>query len=63
METIDNKTKQKKAQYNLDRHATDILALSSANVGEYKFLRDEDVLPEKNYWKRLPQYKDLNICF
>ena len=63
METIDNKTKQNKAQYNLDRHATDILALSSANVGEYKFLRDEDVLPEKNYWKRLPQYKDLNICF
>ena len=46
IKTIDNNIEQNKAQYNLDRKTTDILALSSENVGKYEFLMGKDVLPE-----------------
>ena len=35
---IDNKIKQDKAQYNLDRQTAKISALSSGNVSKYEFL-------------------------
>ena len=45
IKTIDNKIKQKKAQYNFDRQTAKISALSSRDVGKYEFLTGEDVLP------------------
>ena len=47
IKTIDNKIKQNKAQYNWDRQVANISALSSGNVGKYKFLNWEYALPEK----------------
>ena len=35
IKTINNKIKQNKAQYNLDRHTTKISALPSENVSKY----------------------------
>ena len=46
IKTIDNKIKQNKAQYNLDRQAAKISALSSGKVSKYEFLTGKDVLPE-----------------
>ena len=43
----ENKIKHKKAQYNLDKKADKIAALSSGNVSKYEFLSGKDVLPEK----------------
>ena len=40
------KIEKNKAQYNLDRQAAKILALSSGNVGKCEFLTGEEVLPE-----------------
>ena len=47
IKTINNKIKRSKAQYNLDRQAAKILALSSGNVSKNEFLTGEDVLPER----------------
>ena len=44
---IDNKTDQKKAQYNLDQQTTKISALPSGNVAKYEFLTGKNVLSEK----------------
>ena len=49
IKTTDNKTKHNKAQYNLDRSTTKILALSSGNASKYEFLTGKDFSPEK-YW-------------
>ena len=46
IKTIDNKIEQNKAQYNLDRQAAKISALSSGKVYKYEFLTGKDVLPE-----------------
>ena len=45
---FDNKIKQNKTQYILDKEIAKISALSSSNVGRYKFLTGEDVSPEKD---------------
>ena len=37
VKTIDNKIEQNEAQYTLDRQTAKISALSSRNVGKYKF--------------------------
>ena len=42
VKTIDNKIKQNKAQYDLDKQTGMISALSSDN-GKYEFLTNEDV--------------------
>ena len=47
IKTIDNKIEQNKAQYNLDRQAVKISALSSVNVDKYEFFTGGDVLPVK----------------
>ena len=47
IQAINNKVKQKKVQYDLERQAAKISALSSENVSEYEFLSGKDVLPEK----------------
>ena len=41
---IDNKIQQNKLQYDLDRQAVKISALSSGNVGKNEFFTGEDVL-------------------
>ena len=47
IKAINNKIKQSKVQYTLDKQTTKISALSSRNVSKYKFLTGKDVLPEK----------------
>ena len=47
VKTINNKIKQNKAQYILDRQNAKVLDLSSENVSKYEFLTGADVLPEK----------------
>ena len=47
IQALNNKVKQKKVQYDLERRAAKISALSSENVSEYEFLSGKDVLPEK----------------
>ena len=40
---LDRKTKQNEAQYDLDRKAAKISALSSGNLDKYKYLTGEDL--------------------
>ena len=46
IKTINNKVKQRKAQYSLDRQTATISALSSGNVSKYEFLTSKDILTE-----------------
>ena len=48
IKTIDNKIKQKIAQYDLYRQTAKISALSSVSVAKYEFLTGEDVWPEQD---------------
>ena len=43
--TIDNKIKDKKLQYNINREAAKLLAFSSGKVNKYEFLTGEEILP------------------
>ena len=47
IKTINNKIKQNKAQYNLDRQTAKISALSSGNVSKYEFLTGKAVYLKK----------------
>ena len=60
IKTIDNKIEENKAQYDLDRQAPNISALSLGSVNRYEFLTDKDVLREKDMLEKLLQSKDLN---
>ena len=42
--TVDNKIKDEKLQYNINREAAKILALSSGKTYKYEHLTDEEVL-------------------
>ena len=57
IKTIDNKIKQNKAQYNLNRQTTKISALSSGNVSKYEFLTDKDILPGKDLLEKAATIK------
>ena len=57
IKTINNKTKQNKAQYNLDRQTVKIFALSSGNVRKYEFLTGKGVLPEKDLLEKATTMK------
>ena len=48
IKTIDNKTEQNKAQYNLDRQTAKLFALSLGIVSKYEFFTGKDVLSEKD---------------
>ena len=56
---IDNKIKQKKTQYNLDKHTGKISGLLSGNVSKYKFLTGKDVLPEKELLEKAARIKNI----
>ena len=57
IKTINNKIKQNKAQYNLDRQTAKISALSSGNVSKYEFLTGKAVLPEKDLLEKADTMK------
>ena len=48
IKTIDKKTEQNKAQYNLNRQTAKLSALSLGIVSKYEFFTGKDVLPEKD---------------
>ena len=43
--TIDDKIRDKKLQYNINREAAKISTLSSGKIDKYKYLTDEEILP------------------
>ena len=43
--TIDDQIKDKKIQYDINREATKISALSSSKFNKYEYLTGEEVLP------------------
>ena len=43
--TIENKIKDKKLQYDINREAAKISALSSGKIDEYEYLTGEEILP------------------
>ena len=59
IKTFDNKSKQNKAQCNLDWETANISALSSENVSKYDFLTGYDVLPEKDLTENFCQSSKL----
>ena len=61
IETIDNKIKQNKAEYNLDRQTAKISPLSSGNVSKYQFLTGKDVLPEKGLLEEAVTMKGFHV--
>ena len=52
IKTINNKIKQIKSPYSLDKQTTKISALSSTNVGKYLFLSGKDVILEKYLFEK-----------
>ena len=57
LKEINNKIKQNKAQYDLDKQTTKISAVSSGNVTEYEFLTGKDVLPENTLLEKAATIK------
>ena len=57
IKAMDNKIKQNKAQYNLEKQT----AFSLRSVCNYEFLTREDILLENNCYKKLLKSKYLNI--
>ena len=43
--TNDAKIKDKKLQYDINRKATKMSALSSGKIDQYEYLKDEKILP------------------
>ena len=43
--TIDDKIRDENLQYNINREAAKISALSTEKIGKYKYLTGEDILP------------------
>ena len=54
---MNKKIKQNKVQYDLNRQATNISALSSRNVSKYESLNAEDVLLEKDLLEKAAALK------
>ena len=51
IKTINNKTKQNKAQFNLD-----------GQTANYEFYTDKEVLPEKGLLEKAARINNLNFC-
>ena len=43
--TLDDKTRDEKLQYDVNREAAKISALSSGKIDDYEYLTDEEILP------------------
>ena len=48
--TIDDKVRDEKLQYNINREATKISALSSGKIDKYEYLTGKEILPF-NQWQ------------
>ena len=48
IKTVDNRIKQNKVQYDLNKQAAKISALPSINISKFDFLTGKDGLPEKD---------------
>ena len=57
IKAIDNKIEQNKAQYNLDRQAAKIWALSSGNISKNELLTSKYVLPENDLLEKAAAIK------
>ena len=57
IKAINNKIKQNKAPYDLDRQTAKISASSSGNVRKYEFLTGKDVLPENDWLEKAAALK------
>ena len=55
--TIDSKIEQNKALWDLERQTAKISALSSGNVGKYKFLTGKDIFSEKDLLEKAATMK------
>ena len=53
IKTVDNRIKQNKVQYDLNKQAAKISALPSINISKFDFLTGKDGLPEKTCQKKL----------
>ena len=49
IKAINTKTKQNKAQYDLDIQTAMIFTLSSGNISKNEYLSSKEVLPEKDF--------------
>ena len=47
--TIDDKIRDEKLQYDIDREAAKIFALSSEKIGKYEYLTGEEILPSDQW--------------
>ena len=43
--TIDDQTRDKKLEYDINREAAKLSALSSGKIGKYEHLTEEEILP------------------
>ena len=43
--TVDDKIRDKKLKYNINREVAKILALSSGKIDKYEFFTSEEILP------------------
>ena len=59
IKTIDNKIKQNKAQFDLDRQIPNISALSSRNVSKYEFLMAKMFFTRKDLLEKAAAVKRL----
>ena len=57
VKAINNKIKQNKAHYSLDRQTAKMSALSSGNVTKYEFLTGKDILPERDLLEKTAAIK------
>ena len=57
IKAIDNKIKQSKGQYDLDKQTARISALSSRNVSKHEILTGKDVLPENDVLEKAATMK------
>ena len=49
--TIDDKIRDEKLQYDINREAVKISALSSGKIDKYEYLRGEEILPSN--WNQI----------
>ena len=54
--TTDDKIRDEKLQYDIDREAAKISALSSEKIGKYEYLTGEEILPS-DQWRVIEQAK------
>ena len=63
IKTVDNKIKQKKSQYNLDRKTDKTSALLWGNVSRYECLTGKYILPEKDLLEKAAIMKRFDKIF